>query len=110
MDKCKQEKEKLYNLACSYQHNYYTQIDSSKESYFINREETTYIREYGFGTLPELKEELNRMWEKDSVMQECLKVVLVSALKLKPQGAGENHVQRSEEYGEEKLPAYIYNF
>lgn len=108
MDKCKQEKGKLYNFACGCQQNYYTKMDATKESYFIKREESSYIREYGFETLPELKEELSRMWDEDPVMQECMKVVLVSAMKLKPQE--EEEEQQTEEYKNEKLPAFIYNF
>ena len=110
MDKCKRVKQTLYHPACSYRHNYYTQMDDAKESYFIKRDELPYIREYGFETLPELEEELNQMWNEDPVMLECMKVVLVSALKLKSQDAGEDYVQHSKEHGEEKLPAYIYNF
>ncbi|MDE7177494.1 MAG: hypothetical protein K2O59_06720 [Lachnospiraceae bacterium] len=110
MDKSQNEKDKLYEIACGFQKNYYTGSDCTEESYFIKRVEESYIREYGFETLPELKDELKKMWDEDAVMQECMQTVLVSALKLKPVEGKDGETRNCGEDKSEKLPGYIYNF
>ncbi len=110
MEKIQNENDKLYDIACNYQRNYYTENGCIKESYFVKREEDSYIREYGFETLPELKDELKKMWNEDVVMQECMQTVLVSALKLKPVEGKDGETRNGGEDKSEKLPGYIYNF
>lgn len=108
MDKIRREKDRLYEIACVNQKNYYTCKVGCNDSYFINRDNDVYIREYGFNELPDLKEELYGMWNQDETLQSCIQPVLVAAFKLKPMDKVE---ELSKELSfSEKLPSYIYNF
>lgn len=107
MDKCKREKEKLYKYASTIFRNYFLQNDNNEDSYFFKRESDSYIREYEFESLKELKEELDRMWGQDEVMQQCIQIISIAALKMKPNEEMEN--EDIKEHTREKLPSYIYN-
>lgn len=114
MDKSKREKDKLYEIACTNQKDYYILNKCNNDSYFIKRDDDVYIKEYGFESLPDLKEELNRMWDQDEIMQNCIQPVLAAVFKLKPKGKMEDKESSKElphtEKREEKLPPFIYNF
>lgn len=113
MDKSKREKDGLYEIACLKQKDYYRAAECSEGSYFVKRNDDTYMREYGFETLPELKEELNKMWGGDETLETCLQTVLVAAFKLKPSDEsdnGEDKESSGHERKDEKLLPYIYNF
>lgn len=110
MDRCKREIEKLYEIACTCQKEYYTSKTCDKESYFIKREESSYIREYGFQTLPDLKAELEKMWSMDETMQKCMQPVLIAAIKLKPADGVVNDDCHPQKRNDEKLSPFIYNF
>ncbi len=115
MDKEKREKDLLYQWGIENTETYkFQSIDKSKESYFIEREETEYIKEYGFETVPELYEELAKIWVLDNCMDGVEKIIAVAAMKNcpleevkdKPVQSKNNDLQEREE----KLPMYIYNF
>ncbi len=82
-------------------------------SYFVKRLQTEYIREYSLETVPELRDELEILWEGDKNMESVLTAVLAAAIKNKPRGQDkadtEESVSKVSEI-EEKLPMYIYNF
>lgn len=107
MDKCKREKEKLYEYASALQQNYFAQNESSIDSYFFKREECSYIREYGFEGIQELREELGQMWEQDEIMQQCIQIISIAALKMKPNEEINDEGMKENIKG--KLPSYIYN-
>lgn len=112
MDKNEREKKLLYELAMENGGQYhFQQIDKMKESYFIQRQEDTYIREYAFETLPELMNELNALWNQDGIMEQVKRVIGVAAMKNKPvKTVKDKSEMESREDKEEKLPVYIYNF
>lgn len=116
MDKNEKERHLLLKWgaenAAAYQ---FQPIDQSGNSYFIQREEDTnknsYIREYGFETLPELVEELDVLWEADEMMSSIKRVAAIAALKNKPSKATQYTTVEEDKKGtESKLPAFIYNF
>ena len=112
MDKNEREKKKLYEFGVENCKRYHFQeIDKTKESYFIQREEESYIREYKFETLPELMNELSTLWNGDEMMEQIKKVIGVAAMKNKPVKKSQKKTEgEKQEDKEEKLPAFIYNF
>lgn len=108
MDKCKREKDKLYEYASMVSQNYFVQNESDTDSYFFKREECSYIREYGFESVQELKEELNHMWDQDEIMQQCIQTISIAAIKMKPNEEIEDESKDTKNI-KEKLPSYIYN-
>lgn len=115
IDKNKGEKIKLQALAgdCIVNEIYtFPVINDSLHSYYTYRNESEeYIREYGFSTANELKEELERLWEKEPQMEQFIKVAVTAALKNKPDLDDEESVDSGLGiHKEEKLPGYIYNF
>lgn len=119
MDKCQREKESLYNLKMegSYQREKegFQIIDKGIKSYFITRKDNDYYMKYDFNTLPELKEILDNLWKNNPDMQNIIKVLLVAALKNKPQDIDEKVAEKSiknieDSYSSDKLPEYIYVF
>lgn len=112
MDKNEREKKMLYEFGVeNCQRYHFEEIDKKKESYFIKREEDSYIREYAVETLPELMKELNTLWGDDEMMGRIKKVIGVAAMKNKPvKKAQEKTGGEKQEDKEEKLPAFIYNF
>lgn len=116
MDKNEREKQTLYAWGTQNKF-HFSQIDKEKPSYFVKREnrENSYIKEYGFETLPQLSKELDALWGNDEMMDSVKNVVMVAAMKNKPsQTAVEKEDKRKEKNGgqetEDKLPVYIYNF
>lgn len=87
-------------------------IDNSLDSYYICRNESEkYIREYGFDTATDIKKELDLLWDKDKKMEKLIKIVMVAALKNKPDFDKTQHIEYSSNVrGDENLPTYIYNF
>ncbi len=115
MDKCKREKEKIYDWAGgtdNIEHSEkFTKIDNSMESYFIPRDVSEYLVGYNFETMPELKRALEKLWQNKPYMQNIIQVVLVSAMKNKPVKINEEKEQiKAPLDHEEKLPVFIYNF
>lgn len=108
MDKSKREKDRLYEIACTNRKSYYDWKACGNDSYFIKRDNDVYIREYAFDTIPDLKEELNRMWNQDEILQSCIQPVLIAAFKLKAMDKAEK--EDKELLLTEKLPPFIYNF
>lgn len=114
MKKDSREKELFYQWSNKEDVKYsFDKIDVQKESYFIKSEPREYIREYHFETLPELKEELTKMWTGEKDMESIMQAVLVAAFKNKPMNSSDSGMvssgQNTPNNGE-KMPAYIYNF
>ena len=118
MNKNEREKKILYEWGLQNKEEYrFNGIDREKESYFVKRDEDvgSYIREYGFETLPELMRELDVLWGEDEVMSRIKRVVSIAALKNKPTKAIQEEVMmdnldKKSRETEDKLPAFIYNF
>lgn len=113
-DRNQGEKEKMYQWACDnhteeLEEKYFTKIDKTCESYFEKKlRQETYCREYHFQTMPELRSELEVMWEKDEMMEQVEKAVLVAAMKNKPRLRFDGQSKR--EVRTDQLSSFIYNF
>lgn len=108
------EKERLYQWACEHgtskqKERYFTKIDKMCASYFEKIHRSEYCREYNFQTLPELRSELDAMWEGDDVMKEIEKPVLVASMKNKPKMKEQSGYNNRKEKREQLKP-FIYNF
>ena len=116
MGKNDKEKQMLYEWAETNGIDYHFQeIDQKKTSYFLQRgiedDRNSYIREYGFETLPEFMEELDILWENEKVTESIKKAVGVAAIKNKPMKVIQETVEAiNKEEPQDKLPAFIYNF
>lgn len=120
MDRNEKEKKMLYEWGeKNHTKSYFQVYDKEKTSYFIKRgeNENSYIREYGFESLPEIVNELDALWQNDAVMEHVKKVIGIASLKNKPSNVILEEVK--EENGnrtgvktetENKLPVFIYNF
>lgn len=90
------------------------ECDLNQDSYFIKREHNEgYMCEYGFESVPQLRDLLEEQWRENKVMDEILTAVLVAAMKNKPRNdAVECKGSAKQEVSErtEELPVYIYNF
>ena len=85
MNRNEKEKHMLREWAENNNSTYkFPEIEKEKESYFIKRQEKSYIREYGFETLLELFQELDCMWQDEKCMGQIRKAVGVATLKNKP--------------------------
>lgn len=112
MDKNQKEKQILYNWGKENEQKYsFQRADKKKDSYFIKRQDNSYIMEYAFETLPQFKEILNSLWYDDGTIESIKMAVAVAAMKNKPIN---NLVKTDNEEEKDKLddelPAYIYNF
>lgn len=108
MDKNEKEKNLLYEWAVTSKESYsFPMIEKEKESYYIKRDTSVYIRAYGFETLPELKMELEELWKGREIGQ-ALIPILVSAMKNKPtENRSLNEKKEIKESSKEKMPSYI---
>lgn len=114
MGKNEKEKQMLYEWGVENNYNYsFYNFDVNKKSYFVKRQEDSYICEYGFKTLPEMIEKLNILWKNDEAMEPVKKIVGVAAMKNRPLEEVEK-IEKKEGRGEEEpesiLPEFIYNF
>lgn len=114
MDKNLREKEALYHLNLEGVENVkesFMEIDHELKSYFIPKKEGDYLMEYNFDSLPQLKEQLNLLWEQEEYMKGIVQTVLVAAMKNKPsrEVKEERNIENRENV-EGELPAFIYNF
>ncbi len=109
------ETKKIHEWACKYGGDhmwkcYFGEIDKEAGSYFERtRSEESEMTRYYYKTAAELEQELDRMWDKDDVMREIIKPVLVAAMK------GERIVNECDTADtksgiEDELKDYVYNF
>lgn len=116
MGKNDKEKQMLYEWAKTNGIGYHFQdIDPNRKSYFIQRGaedgSNSYIRKYGFETLPEFIKELNILWKNENVAESIKKAVGVAAIKNKPvKVKQETAWTNDKEEPQDKLPVFIYNF
>lgn len=112
MDKNQKEKQILYEWGKENDQKYsFLRADKRKDSYFIKRQDNSYIREYAFETLPQLKEMLNSLWCNDETIESIKMAVAVAAMKNKPIKSfvrTDNEDRKSKL--DDELPVYIYNF
>ena len=112
MDRNCKEKSLFAEWAKNSQGDYFMPAQDTG-SYFVKRIQTEYIREYSLETVPELRDELEALWDGNKNMESVLTAVLAAAIKNKPRGqeragTAENISKVSEI--KEELPMYIYNF
>lgn len=109
-DLCSRERETLYHLELDIPDGLEKSFDfthKKKDSYFVQQKKHEYLMEYRFETLPQLKEILDRLWEKEPYMQDIEKTVLAATIKNKPkQEVRESTEREAEGY----MPEFIYNF
>lgn len=109
-DLCSREREMLYHLELDMSDGWEKSFDfthKEKESYYVLQDKHEYLMEYGFETVPQLKEILDGLWENKSYMQNIEKTVLAAAIKNKPkQEVRESTEKDTDGY----MPEFIYNF
>lgn len=116
MDKNIKEKERLFQWACKYNstevmENIFTPIDQNQDSYFTKREENeNYLREYQFQQLPELRNELEKLWHEEAYMMEIMTTVLAGVYKNRIEICEESGQAVTEIKDTEELSPYIYSF
>ncbi len=117
MDKDKKEKERLFQWACRNSSKNLTEkifpcIDKNEDSYFERcNKESDCLREYAFQELPELKEELEHLWDNEECMNEIMVMVLAGAFKNQIEINEESSVKRNDSFIiADELPPYIYGF
>ena len=116
MEKNDKEKQMMYEWGKTTGIDYHFQeIDQSKKSYFIQRGTEdgghSYIREYGFETLPEFRKELDVLWQDEKVTESIKKAVGAAAIKNMPMKVKQEMAEKSnKEDPQNKLPVFIYNF
>lgn len=113
MEKNKREKQLIYEWGmknCS--EDIFAKPDPKMESYFLQRPDGLYLREYNFDTFKDFMEELEMLWANDKIMDDSIKRIIgVAAMKNKPVSTnGENETDKDRARQDEKLPVYIYNF
>lgn len=110
VDKNAREIENLYQLELNgieeILDSFYA-IDKVADSYFEPETQGIYLTEYGFETLPQLRELLFGMWKNEEHMIDGLKTLLAAAMKNKP-SKEEGVVKRQE--NEELIPTFVYTF
>ena len=109
-DLCSREREVLYHLELDMPDGWEKSFDfmyKEKDSYYVLQDKHEYLMEYGFETVPQLKEMLDRLWENEQYMQDIEKTVLAASIKNKPkQEERENTKRDADGY----MPEFIYNF
>lgn len=106
------EKDRLYKWAVlngkqNNEGNCFTKIDKNQESYYEKYEDREYLTEYTFQTVPELRKELQKLWQNDECMKQIETVVIVAAMKNCTKMYEDND---TNEVMEQQLKPYIYNF
>lgn len=109
------EKKQLYEWACSIERAYndgncFTSIDKRCKSYYEKRsEEGSYLKEYSYTTLPELRYELEKLWKDESDMLTMIPCILTASIRNKTVMNVKDE-RESQKVNEEQLKPYIYNF
>lgn len=109
-DLCSREREMLYHLELDMSDGWEKSFDfthKEKDSYYVLQDKHEYLMEYGFETVPQLKEVLDRLWENEQYMQDIEKMVLAAAIKNKPKQEERVCAER-DAHG--YMPEFIYNF
>lgn len=112
MGKSDKEKNLIYEWGVTNHDVYqFMVINKDAKSYFKERKNHNYLREYYFDTLPELRDNLHLLWEGESCMDDVLQPVLVASMKNKMEASKRSEPAEKEPYeNKEKMPAFIYNF
>lgn len=105
------EREMLYHLELDVSDGWEKSFDfthKEKDSYYILQDKHEYLMEYGFETVSQLKEMLDRLWVNEKYMQDIEKTVLAASIKNKPRQEGSAYAER-DVHGH--IPEFIiYNF
>lgn len=76
------EKRGLYEWACKHSNVFrFTEIDKSKDTYYEMFDNVDNVREFGFESVPELVEELDKLWMGQPVFDSVKKICAVAAFK-----------------------------
>lgn len=86
MDKNQKEKDKIYQWACQNKSatahkQCFTPIEESRDSYFVKKDNQSYLQEYSHDNLPDFREKLEELWTADEEMEQVLLPVLVGIMK-----------------------------
>lgn len=107
---CSREQEMLYHLELDMLDGWKKTFDfthKEKDSYYVLHDKHEYLMEYGFETIPQLKEMLDRLWENEQYMQDIEKMVLAAAIKNKPKQEVRESLERD---ADGYMPEFVYNF
>lgn len=108
------EKDRIYQWACEndtreLQYAYFIKFGEECRSCFEKRPyQSGYCREYMFHTMPQLRNELDEMWEDNEIMGQIKKAMLVASMKGKSREEEKNNGSKEER--KEQISPYIYNF
>lgn len=109
-DLCLREREMLYHLELDMPNEWEKSFDfmyKEKNSYYVLQDKHEYLMEYGFETVPQLKEMLDRLWENEQYMQGVERTVFAAAIKNKPKQEVRESIERETDG---YMPEFIYNF
>lgn len=102
------EKRKLYEWACKHSEEFhFTEIDKRKDTYYETFDNVDNVCEFGFGSVPELVEELDKLWEGQAVFDFVKKICAVAAFKREPVLEDSS---KKEEQGLIEIPEFVYTF
>ena len=110
MDQSVREKESLYQLQLNGIDDIlkdFNVIDKGAVSYFDAEPQRSYLAEYGFETLPQLRGLLSEMWRYEEYMDSIMKTLLAAAMKNVP--LKEECTAKPKE-ADRVMPEYIYAF
>lgn len=112
-DKNKREKENLLRWAEQYslqqKAHIFSSMDNELSTYWTEKNACeSYLMEYGFFSLPDIKKDLDLMWKHDEIMSAVEKSVLVAIMKNEiMSNLKQSYIQSDHS---ESLPEFIYNF
>lgn len=114
MDKNKREKDRLLEMACRQEpdRSCFTLPEKNVGTYFLERKDNIYLKEYEFETVPQLRSLLQKEAGFDRGQEELLKMITVAAFKnqfRKEVISMENENNAVQAEPREALPAFIYN-
>lgn len=114
MNKNQREKDILLQMAdlAARHTGCFTVPERDADTYFVEKTDHDYLREYGFETVPELRNLLQTEMELDNKQDELLlKMMTIAAFKNRNEtnNKGGTEEQRDIPERHDTLPSYIYN-
>ena len=112
----KDERERIFNWAkenYSDANNILTKKVSACESYFVPFNQEDNVVEYDFSTLPQLKENLLKMWSNDDAMEKVALICSVAAFKSKPADKvikADSKIVKDSASEDFYIPDFVYAF
>ena len=114
IDKSNEEKKRFIEWAAKYgeKDNFLTyQRDKDIDSYFIDFNNEDNCVEYGFSNVPQLQQQLSRMWTHDAALMETIRLCAISGFKGKPKNKEDTFATENATHGNTvTIPDFVYAF